>query len=65
MQVFERSWPDGDDERRREIIRHLVDISEEEFIVEFQQVFAYCMNDPHPAVRIGSLEGLWDSTDLS
>lgn len=65
MLEFEQNWPSSDDERRREIVRHLADISEKDFVVDFQQVFAYCLSDLSPDVRIASLDGLWDTTDLS
>lgn len=65
MLEFERKWPSGVDERRHEIVRHLVNISEENFAVDFQPVFAYCLDDPNSAVRIAGLDGLWDSTDLN
>lgn len=65
MQEFERVWPTCVEDRRREIIRHLVDISEEDFLVNFQQLFEYCMNDPNPDVRAASLDGFWDATDLN
>jgi HEAT repeat protein len=62
---FEIVWPTCDAQRRKEIIRHLVDIMEDDFIVSFQPVFAYCMSDPNPDVRIASLDGLWDATDVN
>ncbi len=65
LQELVRVWPDADDERRREIVRHLVDISEEDFVVDYQPVFAHCLTDPFHQVRIASLDGLWDTTDLS
>ena len=65
MREFEAVWPSCETERRREIIRHLVDITEDDFIVNFQPVFAYCMSDPNPDVRVASLDGLWDTTDLA
>jgi HEAT repeat protein len=65
LHEFEIVWPTCDDERRGEIIRHLVDITEEDFLVNFHPVFAYCMSDPNPDVRIASLDGLWDTTDLN
>jgi hypothetical protein len=65
MGEFVRTWPECDEARRREIVRHLVDISEEDFIVNFQPLFAFCMEDPNSEVRIASLDGLWDTTDLN
>ena len=65
LQAFARLWPDAPDDRRREIIRHLVDISEDDFIVDFRPLFSYGLADPFYQVRIASLDGLWDTTDLS
>lgn len=65
MLEFERKWPTGSDGRRHEIIRHLVDISEDDFVVDFQPLFVYGLADPSPAVRSTSLDGLWDTTDLA
>ena len=62
---FYRQWPTADDERRREVAHHLVDISEMNYVVDFLPVFAFCMADPDPNVRMAGLDGLWDATDLS
>ncbi len=50
-----------DRERRRVIVRHLADITEENFHVDFTNVFAQCLEDNAPEVRKASLDGLWDS----
>ena len=65
MLEFERKWPTVSDERRHEIIRHLVDISEDDFFVDYHPLFANCLADPNPAVRSIALYGLWDTTDLT
>ena len=65
MLEFERKWPIVSDERRHEIIRHLVDISEDDFFVDYHPLFDNCLADPNPAVRSTALDGLWDTTDLT
>jgi len=55
------AWSSIDSERRRVIVRHLADISEENFEVDFTDVFAHCLDDDSPEVRKASLDGLWDS----
>lgn len=55
------AWALIDPERRRVIVRHLADITEENFHVDFTEVFAQCLEDNAPEVRIASLDGLWDS----
>ena len=62
--AFTAGWTAVSDERRQVIVRHLVDISEDNFVVEFSPVFIHSFEDTVPAVRIAALDGLWDSTDL-
>ncbi|VAW43603.1 hypothetical protein MNBD_CHLOROFLEXI01-3992 [hydrothermal vent metagenome] len=52
------------DERRQVIVRHLADISEDNFVVDFSPIFVHCLADGMPDVRRAALDGLWDSTDL-
>jgi HEAT repeat protein len=61
LDIFCGAWMQIDDERRRIIVRHLADISEENFQVDFSEVFAFCLSDTSSAVRMASLDGLWDS----
>ena len=62
--AFVASWTAVSDERRRAIVRHLADISEDNFVVDFAPVFVRNFQDALPEVRIAALDGLWDSTDL-
>ncbi len=60
---FFNEWPSVTDERRQEIVRHLVDLSEENFVVDFVPIFKVGLTDPSAEVRIAALDGLWDTTD--
>ncbi len=62
--AFVSGWTAVPDERRRAIVRHLADISEDNFIVDFTPVFTHNFQDALPEVRVAALDGLWDSTDL-
>jgi len=62
LAMFESLWPGVSDDRRYEIARHLADISEDNFVVDFQAVFVCCQKDVDPRVRIAGLDGVWDST---
>jgi HEAT repeat protein len=62
---FSSRWPQQGDERRQVISRHLADISEENFEVDFSPVFAVCMADPLPEVRLAALDGVWDSSNTA
>lgn len=56
-------WNSASDEKRKVILRHLADISEQNFTVDFSPIFKQSFHDPYPPVRIAALDGLWDSTD--
>ncbi|MDX1662819.1 MAG: HEAT repeat domain-containing protein [Candidatus Promineifilaceae bacterium] len=62
---FAARWPEQSDERRRVIARHLADISEENFVVDFSPVFRQLLEDASPAVRLAALDGLWDTTNTA
>ncbi|MEZ4641312.1 MAG: HEAT repeat domain-containing protein [Chloroflexota bacterium] len=61
---FAQRWPAVADERRRVIARHLVDICEENYVVDFSRVFIFCFGDASPAVRVAALDGIWDESNM-
>lgn len=56
-------WSTLPDDRRRSTIRHLVDIAETNFEVDFGPVFRLALNDSNAEVREAAIDGLWDDTD--
>jgi HEAT repeat protein len=62
---FGRRWPTLSDERRPVIARHLADITEENYQVDFSPLCRIFLQDPLPAVRQAGLDALWDSSDTS
>lgn len=65
LDYFCTEWSGIEEERQRVIIRHLADISEENFQVDFSEVFSHCLADKAPSVRMASLDGLWDTDRLA
>lgn len=63
LKQFTSDWPDVDTERRQAIVRHMADIAEENYLVDFSPIFAYLLDDMDPTVRLAALDGVWDSTD--
>lgn len=61
--LLETRWLEATDERRRVLVRHLADLSEENFVVDFSPVFSFCLGDRYAPVRIAALDGVWDSTN--
>lgn len=64
VQTVQHQWVAAEDERRHAVTRHLADISEDDFVVDFSRFFGYCLQDTYPPVRIAALDGLWDADDL-
>lgn len=62
---FCSSWSEIDPARRRVIVRHLADITEENYQVDFTGIFEHCLDDMTPEVRKASLDGLWDNERLT
>ncbi len=62
---FRARWESAPEERREIIARHLADLSEESFEVEFSPVFADLLQDENAAVRVAALDGLWDSENTN
>lgn len=61
---FWDGWTAIADERRRVIVQHLADISEENFIVDFEPIFTRAIQDTHAPVRVAALDGVWDSSNV-
>lgn len=65
MAQFTREWASADSERRVAMVKHMADLAEDNYIVDFDPVFAFMFNDDAPEIRRAALEGVWDSTDTS
>lgn len=64
MGAFEERWPEEPAERRRVIARHMADISEENFVVDFSPAFLRLLTDTAADVRRAAVSGLWDTSNL-
>jgi HEAT repeat protein len=60
---FKTAWSEAKEERRSALARHMADIAEDNYLVDFSPVFAYFLTDGSPNVRIAALDGVWDSDD--
>jgi HEAT repeat protein len=62
--AFCRRWLEADAQWRGTLLRHLTDLTEDNFVVEFTPIFASSFTDEDPIVRIAALDGMWDTTNL-
>lgn len=61
LALFKEEWSQTDDERRLIIAHHLVDLTEFDFVVDFEPLFVLMLADENSDVRITGLNGLWDT----
>jgi HEAT repeat protein len=65
MARFWQQWPSVAAERRRVIARHMADIAEEDFVVDFSPYFKGFLEDEAAPVKVAALDGVWDATDTT
>jgi HEAT repeat protein len=58
-------WGTLSDDRRQAAMRHLVDITEDNFEVDFSPIYRLGLNDQDPVVRVAAIEGLWEDDDAA
>ncbi|MFQ6057372.1 MAG: HEAT repeat domain-containing protein [Anaerolineae bacterium] len=65
MTIFAQQWPRIGVERRRRIIRSLVELAEASFEVDFDPIFRHCLGDEDDQVRAQAIDGLWENEDTA
>ncbi len=65
VELFLSRWPAVATERREVLARHMADIIEENFTLDFSGFARLFMGDPSEKIRLAGLDLLWDSTDVS
>lgn len=62
---FMNRWPSTSDDRREQVARHMADISEENFVVDFAPYARLMLKDDAAGVRLAALDMLWDNSSVS
>jgi HEAT repeat protein len=65
QEFFNKIWPTIETKRRREIISRLVELAEDNFELDFDNIFKECLSDPDAEIRSQSIEGLWENEEPS
>jgi HEAT repeat protein len=58
--AFLDAWPQIQTERRRRLVRQLVDLAEDNVELNFDAIFLACLSDADPEVRAVAIRGLWE-----
>lgn len=63
--AFGIEWPGIDVVRRRQILGRLAELAEDNFELDFDDVFRSCLTDGDGEVRVKAIEGLWGYEERS
>jgi HEAT repeat protein len=58
--AFLDAWPDIGIERRRQVVRQLGELAEDNVELNFDAIFLACLSDADPEVRAMAIRGLWE-----
>lgn len=65
LELFERSWVAIEPKRRRQIVYRLVELAEDNYTLNFDNILKYCLKDRDDEVQSKAIEGLWESEEAS
>ena len=65
LKSFEQLWSAIEAKRRQQMISRLVQLAEDNFDLNFDNIFRYCLKDKDAEVRSKAIQGLWESEDVS
>jgi len=63
--LLEQVWVAIEVKRRRQIMSRLVELAEDNFELNFDDIFRYCLRDEDAEVRCTAIEGLWENEETS
>ncbi len=65
LQELKEVWPSLETGRRRQIVRAMVELAEDNVELDFNRTFMACIEDPDEQVRATAVEGLMEDTEVS
>jgi len=65
LRSFEQAWTTVELNRRRQIMNRLIDLAENNFELNFDDIFMSCLKDEDAEVRSKAIEGLWENEEPS
>jgi len=65
LRILEQAWAAIELKRRQQIVYRLVELSEDNFELNFDSIFKNCLEDRDAEVRSKAIEGLWESEEAS
>jgi len=65
LKQLEQAWPTIELKRRRQIMYRLVELAEDNFELDFDEIFKGRLKDEDAEVRSKAIEGLWENEEAS
>jgi HEAT repeat protein len=65
LKPLEQAWPAIEPKRRRQIIYRLVELAEDNFELDFDNIFKERLKDEDAGVRSKAIEGLWENEEAA
>jgi len=65
LKPLEQAWPTIELKRRRQIMYRLVELTEDNFELDFDDIFKGRLKDEDAGVRSKAIEGLWENEEAS
>jgi HEAT repeat protein len=65
LKPLEQAWPTLELKRRRQIMYRLVELAEDNFELDFDEIFKERLKDEDAEVRSKAIEGLWENEESS
>jgi HEAT repeat protein len=65
LDYLSQVWGKIELDRRRKIVNRLVELAEDNFELNFDDIYKSCLNDQDPEIRVKAIEGLWENEETS
>jgi HEAT repeat protein len=65
LEAFQQAWHITESKRRQEIMHRLAELAENNFELNFDNIFKSCLKDQDVEVRCKAIEGLWENEEPS
>jgi len=65
LQLFKNAWTKVEPNRRFQIISRLEELTQDNFELDFDIIFKYCLKDSDARVRKQAIESLWENEDTA
>lgn len=62
---LEKAWPEVEAKRRGQVMRRLIELAEDNFELDFDNIFRGRVKDEDAGVRSKAIEGLWENEEPS